>query len=379
MSRTKPAGLPPMWRHKVDSGTHRIQQSPGRVSTTQSSSTRSEPSLAFAWQSGAVVIGLATLLVSGQFITDKVADSRAMPAIDRTYSQAYTPPQPDADDSVIEGDDISTNTDISEAEDEPLEGAPDMETPLAEVPLDQLVSLRSCNIYIPSEWDVARQDSNGRESILCSGPFGMELLFEVAKSEIQEDPKSNPQHLERALKKASNRRYEPLALASDEVGSVPVARWEFRLSKEVNGIWEEPRHKLGVYSSSGLQVAVLASCPESYWETARPLLEKALSTLTIPTSRSSAPNAREEFDSRLLDESDLMGKTAYELSVMRNEIYARHGLIFRREEFAKYFSKKPWYKPKSRDLAEISKSMSTIEKANAKRIRDYQESNGLNF
>jgi ribosomal protein L40E len=49
---------------------------------------------------------------------------------------------------------------------------------------------------------------------------------------------------------------------------------------------------------------------------------------------------------KLLD-SDVSKLKKEHLTLARNEIYARHGLIFKTEVFKNYFSKKTWYKPNS--------------------------------
>lgn len=43
--------------------------------------------------------------------------------------------------------------------------------------------------------------------------------------------------------------------------------------------------------------------------------------------------------------SDLSGKTITELRLIRNEIYARHGYIFKSKELQEYFNRREWYKP----------------------------------
>ena len=43
--------------------------------------------------------------------------------------------------------------------------------------------------------------------------------------------------------------------------------------------------------------------------------------------------------------NDLLGKTTVELRLLKNEIYARHGKIFKEPDLKKYFSKQSWYKP----------------------------------
>ena len=50
--------------------------------------------------------------------------------------------------------------------------------------------------------------------------------------------------------------------------------------------------------------------------------------------------ATEEISSDLLE-----GLFVEDLRVLRNEIYARHGRIFKDKELQKYFSQQPWYKP----------------------------------
>jgi hypothetical protein len=44
-----------------------------------------------------------------------------------------------------------------------------------------------------------------------------------------------------------------------------------------------------------------------------------------------------------LIEHDLQGKSKWELEVMRNEIFARHGRPFRRPALQKYFESQLWY------------------------------------
>lgn len=44
--------------------------------------------------------------------------------------------------------------------------------------------------------------------------------------------------------------------------------------------------------------------------------------------------------------TELEGKSPFEIDVMRNEVFARHGYIFKREDLADHFSKKTWYSPR---------------------------------
>jgi len=54
---------------------------------------------------------------------------------------------------------------------------------------------------------------------------------------------------------------------------------------------------------------------------------------------------REYLGTQEISEDMLNGLFIEDLRVMRNEIYARHGRIFKDRELQKYFSEQPWYKP----------------------------------
>lgn len=78
-------------------------------------------------------------------------------------------------------------------------------------------------------------------------------------------------------------------------------------------------------------------------------------------------------DARYLDESDVIGMSAQELSYGRNEIYARRGRIFTSQELKDYFNAKKWY---SADLTEAEfpyDSLNEYEKYNAKFLKEQEE------
>lgn len=84
-----------------------------------------------------------------------------------------------------------------------------------------------------------------------------------------------------------------------------------------------------------------------------------------------------ESRTRNLTEADLKGKSAWELTLIRNEIYARHGYIFKRAELANHFKKCPWYKPVSGDQEWVWRKMSETERRNVEFIQEYQNKTGL--
>ena len=74
-------------------------------------------------------------------------------------------------------------------------------------------------------------------------------------------------------------------------------------------------------------------------------------------------------DRRLLSWDELSGLSGSELRVARNEIYARHGRIFKDQQLAQYFSHFSWYQPLYADVR-----LSKIESANAALIQQVESS-----
>lgn len=81
-------------------------------------------------------------------------------------------------------------------------------------------------------------------------------------------------------------------------------------------------------------------------------------------------------DSRKLKKSDLAGMTAQQLSYAKNEIYARHGRVFKSSELQDYFNQKDWYE-KNDDFKD--EDLSKKEAENTKFIAAYQKDNDLEY
>ena len=76
-------------------------------------------------------------------------------------------------------------------------------------------------------------------------------------------------------------------------------------------------------------------------------------------------------DRRLLTETDVMGLSAEQLRIAKNEIYARRGRMFTSEDLKAYFESKPWYQGYI-PAEEFSESiLSQIEKNNIAFIQKY--------
>lgn len=75
---------------------------------------------------------------------------------------------------------------------------------------------------------------------------------------------------------------------------------------------------------------------------------------------------------RRLTEADLYGKSAWELKVMRNSVYARYGYIFHGGKLYQHFSQYDWYHPTEEDTNVVASKMSEVEKYNVGFILRYE-------
>jgi hypothetical protein len=75
---------------------------------------------------------------------------------------------------------------------------------------------------------------------------------------------------------------------------------------------------------------------------------------------------------RYLTEGDLSGLSRWQLDILRNEIYARHGRRFRREDLQAYFDRQPWYRPIYSPEAFPEGLLSPVERHNVELIANFQ-------
>ncbi|MGL4395538.1 MAG: YARHG domain-containing protein [Hyphomicrobium sp.] len=93
-------------------------------------------------------------------------------------------------------------------------------------------------------------------------------------------------------------------------------------------------------------------------------------------ARPKAPEEAEDYlfadsDRRRLSERDIADMPPAMLRVARNEIFARHGFVFKSPDLTEYFSKKRWYQPISRDV-----KLSAVETANVNFLKQREDSAG---
>ncbi|MFN6513924.1 MAG: protein kinase domain-containing protein [Nostoc sp. CreGUA01] len=82
---------------------------------------------------------------------------------------------------------------------------------------------------------------------------------------------------------------------------------------------------------------------------------------------------------RRVSDTDLDGKSAFELDIMRNSIFASHGRRFDTPELQDYFNNQPWYLPKYSPKQFPVKLLSRLEQQNVDYISKYQDRYSLRY
>jgi hypothetical protein len=73
-------------------------------------------------------------------------------------------------------------------------------------------------------------------------------------------------------------------------------------------------------------------------------------------------------DRRVLSADEVAGLSPAELSIARNEIFARRGRIFNSPDLRAYFSKFQWYQPRASEVA-----LNAVESQNVEIIRKAEQ------
>lgn len=83
----------------------------------------------------------------------------------------------------------------------------------------------------------------------------------------------------------------------------------------------------------------------------------------------SRPGKYQVASERILSNNEIANMDKTELKLMKNEIFARYGYIFKKAEMKSYFESQHWYQPKYEDVTSF---LSDIEKRNIKLLNDYE-------
>lgn len=99
---------------------------------------------------------------------------------------------------------------------------------------------------------------------------------------------------------------------------------------------------------------------------------------TIPTSAYYSNSfIFPESSSSYLSKSQVRSLSNYQLGIARNEIYARHGYIFKLDTFKRYFESQNWYVPRYTNQNSIT--LNSVESYNVGLIKGEEDRRGIQW
>lgn len=135
-----------------------------------------------------------------------------------------------------------------------------------------------------------------------------------------------------------------------------------------------------VFALPSTAVARLAKSKSSAKQVALDWAKPLTTASKPPPTRKKTPRALPVTESVLatLDvNAEVLGQfTSRDLTLLRNEPYARRGYRFKRPEIDAHFRSLSWYQPLTTDLEAVQAQLSAREQRNVNRIREYQEAMG---
>lgn len=158
----------------------------------------------------------------------------------------------------------------------------------------------------------------------------------------------------------------------DEVVSAGVARWtskveffEGQLKYSLGKMWSS-----GAFFAASLFMSLQFIAPDANYG----FIFGHHSNVSSKVTKNADDSSIEKTDydwlcQRRATEDDLAGKSKKELRIMRNYIFARHGMIFKSKSLKRYFKQFDWYSPTRKDVAS---DMSQIELDNVRFIKSYE-------
>lgn len=98
-------------------------------------------------------------------------------------------------------------------------------------------------------------------------------------------------------------------------------------------------------------------------------LKNKKSSEAMQTFHALGYGAYPEASDHILTPRELRRYSAYELRIMRNEVFARYGYIFNSSDLKEYFNAQEWYRPL---YSNVNNRLTQIEKINVEKIKEYE-------
>jgi hypothetical protein len=245
---------------------------------------------------------------------------------------------------------------------------------------DQLITEEQLGEHTGGEWRVLRAEVEAIHGKRFDDEPWLQNYFEE-RYWYTADPHYDPKQLTATERK----NIETIAAAHKKQRRLAISPGDMEMFQN-HLITEEMLHGLGLHELRLLRNEVYARRGRTFgsgwlqqYFDFQPWYEASQSKKEIVLSEIEKKNVetivhyenalREELSTKVISPSLLEGLFLEDASKLRNEIYARHGKIFKEKWLQKYFSSFDWYKPNPQFS---EKSLNPVERKNVATIKTYE-------
>jgi len=236
----------------------------------------------------------------------------------------------------------------------------------------------------PPGWNVTESKLAGRTRVQIEYVPGIYVGMDVSKAAEASLASWQKQHsgdfiwgdLERRFQRKYGPRYRRLSLETTRLGEEPALSWRF--TTPVEGQGDRQGWDVGTLCH-GKGYALICSAPVNQYALHEGEFTQIVQSVrfTSPVS-SSASNAPVRTDGEApadqpLTEASLVGKSEWELRLLRNVPYARHGYRFHDARLRAYFTQQSWYRPQLDNVEAVNRRFSANERHNAEMILAFEK------
>lgn len=167
------------------------------------------------------------------------------------------------------------------------------------------------------------------------------------------------------------RNIRPSQAATATTSATAVPSRQVAAANPVTSVTDNKQSKAGLYIVLGIVAVAIVVALILALGGRTTAVDSHTETIASPAEQAPTPTDDSyNLDSQKLTDEDLRYMSKHELRLLRNEIFARHGYIFKSRDLQEHFNSKSWYHPITTSTYDVH--LNSIEQYNINLIKQYE-------
>lgn len=167
------------------------------------------------------------------------------------------------------------------------------------------------------------------------------------------------------------RNIRPSQAATATTSATAVPSRQVAAANPVTSVTSNKQSKVGLYIVLGIVAVAIVVALILALGGRTTAVDSHTETIASPAEQAPTPTDDSyNLDSQKLTDEDLRYMSKHELRLLRNEIFARHGYIFKSRDLQEHFNSKSWYHPITTSTYDVH--LNSIEQYNINLIKQYE-------